>query len=110
RFLVPVENVGEGPALRIRGTLWCSDGRNGPVTGVPALGVGRTGVLAVTLRADGRPLPEEFRSMTEHDGVAFWLDLEYADVFANPRRTAALFDSHGRGAWHYVQGHEPGTL
>ncbi|MDZ5446706.1 hypothetical protein U2F26_28950 [Micromonospora sp. 4G57] len=113
RFVVPVENVGEGPALRIRGTLWCSDGRNGPVAGVPALGVGRTGVLAAVLHADGRPLPEEFGSMTASDdgpSVAYWLDLDYADVFANPRRTTALFDPSGIGAWHYVQGHEPGTL
>ncbi|MGV9805139.1 hypothetical protein [Micromonospora chersina] len=111
RFLVPVENVGEGPALRIRGTLWCSDGRNGQVAGVPALGVGRTGVLAAALRADGQPLPEEFRAALD-DGMsaAYWLDLDYADVFAQPRRTTALFDPRGRGAWHFVQGHEPGTL
>lgn len=113
RFLVPVENVGEGPALRVRGTLWCSDGRNGPVDGVPALGAGRTGVMTAVIRADGRPLPEELRSMTSQDAgpsIAYWLDLEYADVFANPRRTTALFDPRGLGAWHYVQGHEPGTL
>lgn len=111
RFLIPVENVGEGPALRIRGTLWCSDGRNGPLAGVPALGAGRTGVMAAVIRADGRPLPEEFRAALD-DGMsaAYWLDLDYADVFANPRRTAALFDPRGLGAWHYVQGHEPGTL
>ncbi|MET8349038.1 hypothetical protein [Micromonospora sp. NPDC005206] len=113
RFLMPVENVGEGPALRIRGTLWCSDGRNGPVAGVPVLGVGRTGVMAAVIRADGRPLPEALRSMTARDAgpsIAYWLDLEYVDVFANPRRTTALFDPRGLGAWHYVQGHEPGTL
>ncbi|WP_433285602.1 hypothetical protein [Micromonospora sp. CA-244673] len=111
RFIVPVENVGEGPALRVRGTLWCSDGRNGPVDGVPALGAGRTGVMAAVIRADGRPLPEEFRAALD-DGMstAYWLDLDYADVFANPRRTAALFDPRGIGAWHYVRGHEPGTL
>ncbi|GAB3345686.1 hypothetical protein GCM10027452_16830 [Micromonospora halotolerans] len=110
RFLIPVENVGEGPALRVRGTLWCSDGRNGAVDGVAALGAGRTGVMAAVIRADGRPLPEAFRSFSEHDGVTYWLDLEYADVFAYPRRTVALFDPRGIGAWHYVRGHEPGTL
>ncbi|WP_262281670.1 hypothetical protein [Micromonospora sp. MA102] len=111
RFLIPVENVGEGPALRVRGTLWCADGRNGRVDGVAALGAGRTGVLAAVIRADGRPLPEEFRTaLDDAMGVAYWVDLDYADVFAYPRRTVALFDPRGLGAWHYVPGHEPGTL
>jgi hypothetical protein len=112
RLLIPVENVGEGPALRIRGALWCSDGRNGPIAGAPALGTGRTGVMVAVIRTDGRPLPAEFRSVLADRSVpttAYWLDLEYADVFANTRRTAALFDPRGTGAWHYVHGHEPGA-
>lgn len=112
RLLIPVENVGEGPALRIQGTLWCSDGRSGSVLGVSALGAGRSDVMSAVIRVDARPVPQEFQlAMAEHGrpAVAYWLDIEYVDVFANGRRTAALFDPRGSGAWHYARGHEPGT-
>lgn len=104
RLVVPVENVGEGPALRVSGTLWCSDGRSGPVTGVSALGAGRSGVLAAVLSHDGRPTPERLRAMVARDtgpAIAYQLDLHYVDVFANARRTTALFDPRGRGAWQH---------
>ncbi|MFD6260526.1 hypothetical protein ACFWFK_05265 [Micromonospora chalcea] len=105
RLVIPVENVGEGPALRISGMLWCSDGRSGPVTGVSALGAGRGGVLAAVLREDGRPAPEKLRAMVARatgPAVAYQLDLHYVDVFANARRTTALFDPRGRGAWQHT--------
>ena len=34
RFVIPVENAGEGPALRISGKLWRSDGAQGDVVGL----------------------------------------------------------------------------
>lgn len=112
RLVIPVENVGAGPALRVSGTLWCSDGRNGALTGVPALAAGHSGVLAAVLRDDGRPVPADLRALVADDGgpaVAYQLDLDYVDVFAHARRTTALFDPRGRGAWHQLPGDEPGT-
>ncbi|MFI8804155.1 hypothetical protein [Micromonospora chalcea] len=105
RLVIPVENVGEGPALRVSGTLWCSDGRSGPVSGVSALGAGRSGVLAAALSHDERPAPEQLRAMLLQDSgpaVAYQLDLHYFDVFTNARRTTALFDPRGRGAWQHA--------
>ncbi|MFG1673062.1 hypothetical protein [Micromonospora sp. NPDC049282] len=112
RLVIPVENVGAGPALRVSGRLWCSDGRSGPVTGVPALGAGHSGVLAAVLRGDGRPVPAELRALVAGDGgpaVAYQLDLDYVDVFGHARRNTALFDPRGRGAWHQLPGTEPGA-
>ncbi|SCG61062.1 hypothetical protein [Micromonospora humi] len=112
RLVIPVENVGAGPALRVSGTLWCSDGRSGPVTGVPALAAGHSGVLAAVLREDRRPAPVGLRALVADDGgpaVAYQLDLDYVDVFAHARRTSALFDPRGRGAWHHLPGDDPGA-
>jgi hypothetical protein len=110
RLFLPVENVGEGPAIRIRATLWCTDGRSGPAAGVSVLGAGRIDVLVATIRARDAELPVEFQAYI-HDRAevpnAYWLELEYRDVFDNARRGMAFFDPRGTGTWHYVHGHEP---
>ena len=63
-----------------------------------------TGVLAAVLSHDGRPTPERLRAMVARDtgpAIAYQLDLHYVDVFTNARRTTALFDPRGRGAWQH---------
>jgi hypothetical protein len=111
RLFIPMENAGEGPAIRIRATLWCADGRSGSAAGVSALGAGRAGVMVATIRSCGAELPAKFQACIREYAVvtnAYWLELEYHDVFDNIRRGTAFFDPRGTGAWHYIHGHEPG--
>ena len=109
RFMIPVENAGEGPALRISGKLWRSDGAQGDIAGPSVLGAGRTAIMTASLRSDGLAIPTAFgeviRSYGDSPGVAYyWLDLSYLDVFGNTLGACALFDPRGLGAWHHTYG------
>jgi hypothetical protein len=108
RFVIPVENVGEGPALRVRGRLWRDDGHNGLAVGPTALGAGRLMVMTAVLLDTG-PVPNQFTQAL--DAVAgadrsaagfYWLELAYTDVFANELGVWAFFDPRGVGTWRYV--------
>jgi hypothetical protein len=108
RFIIPVENAGEGPALRITGRLWRSDGAAGEVIGPSALGAGRIAIMTARLRPDQSGLPGVFQEAIvaigepEH-GPYFWLDLSYTDVFQNTLGACALFDPRGVGGWRHNQ-------
>jgi hypothetical protein len=109
RFIIPVENAGEGPALRISGKLWRSDGARGEVVGPSVLGAGRLAVMTASLRDDGRAIPDAFgEAIRSHadtpGGTYYWLDLSYLDVFGNTLGACAMFDPRGLGAWHHTHG------
>lgn len=109
RFVIPVENTGEGPALQIRGTLWRDDGCVGAVVGPTVLGAGKLMVMTATLSAGAAALPDRFTQALaavvgpkRDDAAFYYLELAYTDVFANERAAAAVFDSRGSGAWRHV--------
>jgi hypothetical protein len=108
-FVVPVENAGEGPALRISGKLWRGDGALGALAGPSVLGAGRVAVMTADLRGVGTAIPDAFAaaiaSCGGSPGVAYyWLDLSYVDVFGNALGASALFDPRGLGAWQHTHG------
>lgn len=109
RFLVPVENAGEGPALRVAGKLWRSDGTAGELDGPSAVGAGRVAIMSACLRTAGQAVPDGFGKamegmMNRPPGMLYyWLDLSYIDVFGNPLGVSALFDPRGLGAWRYIE-------
>ncbi|WP_380719407.1 hypothetical protein [Saccharothrix hoggarensis] len=107
RFLIPVENAGEGPALRVAGRLWRSDGRNGPLVGPTVLGAGKVAVFTARLGSDTSGLPAAFEEAVKALGgsprtVFYWLEVSYVDVFSTPLRADAFFDPRDLGAWHHV--------
>jgi hypothetical protein len=109
RFMIPVENAGEGPALRISGKLWRSDGAQGDVVGPSVLGAGRIAIMTASLRNDGLAIPAAFGEVIGSCGdtpgiVYYWLNLSYLDVFGNTLGACALFDPRGLGAWHHTYG------
>ena len=53
-FIIPIENVGEGPALGIVGRLWRSDGCVAELVGPSALGAGRVAVMTALLHRPDR--------------------------------------------------------
>jgi|HubBroStandDraft_5_1064220.scaffolds.fasta_scaffold171681_2 hypothetical protein len=108
-LIIPVENAGEGPALRIMGTLWRNDGAAGEIDGPSALGAGRIAIMTARLGLAGQVMPQEFggaiRSAGDRPGtVYYWLDLSYIDVFGNMLSACALFDPTGLGAWRHTHG------
>jgi hypothetical protein len=108
-LIVPIENAGEGPALRIRGTLRRGDGAVGEIDGPSALGAGRVAIVTARLRTTGDAIPPEFgeaiRTVGNQPGaVYYWLDLSYVDVFGNALGACALFDPRGLGAWRHIYG------
>ena len=107
RFVIPVENTGEGPALSIAGKLWRSDGTVADVDGPSALGAGRVAIMTARLHDAGLATPERFEEAiiglrNPRGPVYFWLDLSYTDVFGNALGSSALFDPRGLGAWRYI--------
>ncbi|WP_146073796.1 hypothetical protein [Amycolatopsis sp. CA-126428] len=102
RFVVPIDNVGEGPALQVAGRLWRSDRAWGELVGPTALAAGRTAILTAQLSETGSELPAEFAAAAPDGPACCWLELDYFDVFGNPVTTRALFDPHGLGAWRHV--------
>ena len=106
KFIIPVENAGEGPALGITGRLWRNDGALGEVTGPATLATNCTAIMTAQLQGAGTDLPEAFKNEIHRVGdrtrsTYFWLDLSYFDVFNNARSARAMFDPHGMGAWHH---------
>ncbi len=93
QYALPLENVGEGPALRVRGTLWRGDGRCGNLVGPTTLGAGRLMVATVHL-APGDRVPAS--------SPYFWLELGYHDVFGNSLTAWAFFDPRGVGSWRQL--------
>ncbi|MBF6302057.1 hypothetical protein IU459_31600 [Nocardia amamiensis] len=111
-FLVPIENLGEGPALQVRGTLWHHSGRHGPLAGPTMVGSGRVAVFIARVSAETLELPPKFREAIRSAGSPktcdlFWLETSYADVFANSLGGEALFDSRGVGGWQAASGEGP---
>jgi hypothetical protein len=107
-FMIPVQNAGEGPALRIGGRLWRSDGRAGDVLGPSALGTAGVAIMTSRLQDTADPLPNAFEEAIKVAGDQatsgyFWLDLHYFDVFGHPQRSCALFDPRGLGIWRHSQ-------
>lgn len=108
RLVIPVENAGEGPALRISGLLWRHDGRCGGVVGPTVLGAGKVMVATATL-TQTRRLPERFADAVKavvdgfREGDPFYvLEMVYSDVFGNELSAWAVFDTSGPGAWRHV--------
>jgi hypothetical protein len=108
---VPLENVGEGAALGLRGALWCSNGKHCAVRGSSVLGAKQKTTMVGRLESTNAPLPQAFadhlESLPSDSRVAFehfWLSLEYRDVFQNPRESFAVFYPHGVGSWRLVGG------
>jgi hypothetical protein len=107
RYVIPIENVGEGPALRIAGRLWRNDGTVGEVAGPSVLGAGRLAIMSATLCPADADAPAGFHAaIIAVDGplgsTFFWLDLSYQDVFGNQVGARALFDSRGLGTWRHL--------
>lgn len=107
RFIVPIENVGEGPALSVSGHLWRSDHSIGELIGPSALGAGRVAIMTVVLQQAARELPDAFNAAIEVPGEGgigpcYWLELSYSDVFGNALGASALFDPKGLGTWRYM--------
>lgn len=101
RYLLPVENSGEGPALEVRGTLWSSDARRAELQGASMIGRGRTVVLTGALSATSAHAPERLAECQGADGSApgFLVELTYADLFGNAFTMSAVFDPSGVGGW-----------
>jgi hypothetical protein len=108
RFMIPVENAGEGPALRVAGRLRRSDGAAGDIDGPSAVGAGQVAIMTAMLRPSGQAVPDDFdaalRSLPDRRAgtLYYWLDLSYIDVFGNLLGSSALFDPGGLGAWRYI--------
>jgi hypothetical protein len=108
RFMIPVENAGEGPALRVAGRLWRSDGAAGNVDGPSALGAGHVAIMTTLLCPPGQTVPEDFGVALcglpdpRPEALYYWLELSYIDVFGNSLGASALFDPSGLGAWRYI--------
>ena len=107
-FIVPVQNVGEGPALRVTGTLWRNDGSAGSLDGPSAVGAGQIVIMTASLCPAGQAIPGHFDAAVgslparPSDALYFWLDLSYIDVFGNLLGASALFDPQGLGAWRFI--------
>jgi hypothetical protein len=109
RFVIPVENAGEGPALDVRGTLWRDDGCSGAIVGPTALRAGNLMVMTAALGQQAS-LPDwttaalnRFLGADREDSGFYCLELIYTDVFANELRARAVFDSRGSGGWRHVK-------
>lgn len=104
RFLLPIENVGVGPALNLEGELGCSDGRVGRLTGAAFVAVGSRVTLAAEVHTASTSPPDEVVSMANaFDGrIYYWIELEYEDVFGIQHLSRAIFDSRGIGAWRQL--------
>jgi hypothetical protein len=108
-FIIPIENVGEGPALGIVSQLWRTDGSMAELVGPSALGAGRVAIMTALLQSAGEELPVAFEAAIatlgeSGSGAFYWLELSYADVFGNALGASALFDPRGLGAWRYIYG------
>jgi hypothetical protein len=105
RYLLPVENSGEGPALEVSGALWASDGRRAELRGASMIGRGRTIILSGTLAATAAPAPERLAECQAGPGTApgFLIELTYVDVFGNLFTASAVFDPGGVGAWRKLR-------
>jgi hypothetical protein len=87
RLIVPIENIGTGPALRIEASVSLRDEKGGPVAGNAS---GDTALGA--LRADGRlPLPFEVRGLLAGAAPAFEITVTYDDVAERRWRTSDVY-------------------
>jgi hypothetical protein len=108
RYLLPVENAGEGPALEITGRLWSADGRHADLQGASMIGKGRTAVYRGLLAPAGArqlPVPERLAECRAEPGAppGFLLELTCTDVFGNAFTASAVFDPAGVGAWRALR-------
>ncbi|MFI9388097.1 hypothetical protein [Kutzneria sp. NPDC052558] len=101
RFVVPVDNLGEGPALQVTGRLWRSDRTCGDLVGPTAIAAGHTVIMTASLAQTPLELPTAFAPTALDGQLCHWLELHYTDVFGNPVTTEALFDPRGLGAWRH---------
>lgn len=109
RFIIPLENAGEGPALRVTGSLWRSDGRWGRLVGPTALSAGSVGIMTARLGAVAQQLPSSFADAIQSIGQPreqpyYWLEVCYVDVFSNRLGALNLFDPRGLGSWQQFEG------
>ena len=110
RFNVPLENVGEGPALELEGTLTrVRDLQCGRLVGVQAMGAGSFAVSTASLTRVRRALPKPLSDYIDsHDELintdAYCVELAYKDVFGVKRCLAGVFDPRGLGSWQLVTG------
>lgn len=104
---IPVENVGEGPAVSLTGKIASSDGKIRRLTGSTGLASG----ALTTLRSNPAPVGDgpspdpDFAKFVESllpslRNSCYHLRIEYLDIFGSPHVTVALFDPRGVGAWH----------
>jgi hypothetical protein len=109
RYLLPVENSGEGPALEISGTLWSTDGRRAELQGTSTIARGRTVVLSGTLTASTAPAPERLAECQAGPGASpgFLVEIAYVDVFGHAFTASAVFDASGVGAWRKLRVDDP---
>lgn len=108
---VPLGNVGEGAALGLQGTLWCSNGKHCALRGSSVLGAKEKTTMVGRLESTVAPLPQglvdHLESLPSESRVAidhFWLSMEYMDVFQNRCQSVAVFSPHGVGSWRLMGG------
>lgn len=102
RYTIPIDNAGEGPALRITGRLWRHDGRCGELASPTVLGAGKIMVATAALTCS-RELPPRFAEVLAAGNIEFALELTYFDVFGHELDVRAIFDVRGIGAWQHLE-------
>lgn len=109
RYLLPVENVGEGPALDVTGTLWSVDGRRADLQGASMISKGRTVILSGALSKTTLSAPARLAECAGKRGAppGFLVELAYTDLFGNSFTASALFDPRGVGAWRALHVSDP---
>lgn len=112
RFLIPIENAGEGPALKISGELWHHSGARGRLVGPTAVGAGRIAIFSATISEGTDELPQGFLDAIRTAGAPdncdrYWLETGYCDVFSNALTGKAFFDSRGLGRWEFTSTDAP---
>jgi hypothetical protein len=110
---VYLRNVGQGPAVLDKVTMWNALGHRGELAGSGSIGSGDfelfVGDLEPVMSADDVAFVRERHDLESHwsplepDRI-YWLEVTYSDVFASQplRRLQAWFDPTGRGHWRVV--------
>jgi hypothetical protein len=112
--VLPIRNVGEGPALAVTGRLHAADGFIGELLGAAAVGGGETTVMkAILVLATNGPVPAAFTAWRRSQGDAsddlsdaYCLELRCVDIFGHAWRGLCFYDPRGLGAWELHDGYE----
>lgn len=98
--VLPIANLGVGPAIHVAGALWCSDGRRGDLEGVRVVAPGARALFSVRLETGSAPHPELLTQTVQRmSDPTFFLEVFYEDVFGKRHVLRALFNPAGIGEW-----------